>query len=288
MNLSYFQGYNRIVEEGFAEMDNNSVAIGMVTCLWLGFFLGLSAERWWQKAIALVLAGLMGHTVMIAFSRGGMLAILVSGLATFLLIPKKPRHYLAFALAVVIGLRLAGPEVRQRFFTTFAGETDRESSAGSRLALWKDCLDCMVKQPLLGVGPDHWPLVAASYGWPAGKEAHSLWLQLGAELGIPGLLLLLLFYGSCMGKLWPLTRERTEVPDPWLRHAARMVIASIVGFAAAAQFVSLKGLEVPFYVALVGAGALKLASAPGWYPEVDRILPGRLRPINTKTQTVEA
>ena len=38
------------------------------------------------------------------------------------------------------------------------------------------------------------------------------------------------------------------------------IIASIFGFAVAAQFVSLVGLEAPYYVVLIGAGALKLAS----------------------------
>jgi hypothetical protein len=41
-----------------------------------------------------------------------------------------------------------------------------------------------------------------------------------------------------------------------------MVIASLTGFAVSAQFVSLAGLEAPYYVALLGAGALKLSSLP--------------------------
>ena len=48
--------------------------------------------------------------------------------------------------------------------------------------------------------------------------------------------------------------------DPWFRDAGRMVVAGIIGFAIAAQFVSLYGLEVPYYIALIGAGALKLSS----------------------------
>ena len=39
-----------------------------------------------------------------------------------------------------------------------------------------------------------------------------------------------------------------------------MVIASLVGFMCSAQFVSLERLEVPYYVALLGASALKLYS----------------------------
>ena len=38
-----------------------------------------------------------------------------------------------------------------------------------------------------------------------------------------------------------------------------MVVASLCGFAVSAQFVSLKSLESPYYVALVGAGVLMLS-----------------------------
>jgi hypothetical protein len=50
-----------------------------------------------------------------------------------------------------------------------------------------------------------------------------------------------------------------------------MVIASLCGFAVAAQFVSLDFLEPPYYIALLGAGVLKLStrSLPSNGPDVD-------------------
>jgi hypothetical protein len=39
-----------------------------------------------------------------------------------------------------------------------------------------------------------------------------------------------------------------------------MVTASLVAFGFSAQFISLLGLEIPYYVVLLGAGALKLQS----------------------------
>jgi hypothetical protein len=120
----------------------------------------------------------------------------------------------------------------------------------------------MLKRPVFGVGPDHWPLIVHEYGWEPGKEAHTLWLQVGAEQGFPGLGFLALFYGLCCAGLWPLTYESRPVSDEWHRATARMVIASIIGFAVAAQFVTLEGLELPYYITLLGAGALKLCRSP--------------------------
>jgi putative inorganic carbon (HCO3(-)) transporter len=261
-NLSYLSGYNRLHQEGFAVMDNNCVAIALVTCTGVAFFLGLHAEGWWRKATAFAAAALMSHAILFSFSRGGMLALIITGMVTFLLIPKRPSYYVMFALAVALVVRLAGPPVIERFSTTFADAGHRDESAGERIKCWAACWDSMKKHPF-GVGPDHFPLIADQYGFRRGREAHSVWLQIGAELGFPGLFFLALFYGSCIVRVWPYTRERQPIADPWIRYLARMVIASLAGFAVSAQFVSLKTLEVPFYVALIGAGVLKLASQPG-------------------------
>jgi len=62
-------------------------------------------------------------------------------------------------------------------------------------------------------------------------------------------------------RLYPLTRERPTVPDPWFRYLARAVIAAIIGFRISAQFVSIKVLEPPYYIVLVGASLLKVYSS---------------------------
>jgi probable O-glycosylation ligase (exosortase A-associated) len=259
MNLSYYGGFNRVHEIGFGGMDNNCVAIAMVTGVGLAFFLALSEAIWWRRLLALISAVLMVHTILFSFSRGGLLSLIVTGATAFLLLPKRPKYCAYFLLAVLIGWRLAGQEVVKRFSTAFAAEETRDESAQSRLNLWGTCWKMMLAEPLLGVGPDHFPLRLNDYGshYARGKEAHTLWLQIGAELGFPGLASLLTFYGICVWRLWPVHRSRT-LTDPWLADAARMVIAALVGFMFSAQFVSLEGLELPYYVTLVGAGVLKL------------------------------
>ena len=272
LNLTYYRfGFNQVQEEGFGGMDNNCVAITMVTAAGLAFFLGLQAPGWWRKLLAFGSAALMVHVVMLAFSRGGMLALVLCGVISFLLIPKRPVHYFYFALAVAVALRLAGDAVVERFMTSFAEEGARDGSAQSRIDMWKDCLEIMARFPILGVGPHHFPIVAPQFGWPPGKEAHTLWLQIGAEIGVPGLLFLMAFYALCVFKMLPILFRRAGEVDPWFQDTARMVIASLVAFAVSAQFVSLVGLEAPYYVALLGAGALKVystAASPAGQPVV--------------------
>lgn len=259
LNLAYFDGFNRLQFDGFGGMDNNCVAIAMVAGVGMAFFLGLYSPKWWQQGLAYFAASLMAHAICFSFSRGGMLSLILTGVASLTLIKLQPKHYAVLALAVLLGLRMAGPEVQDRFISVFADKETRDESAQSRLDLWRDCFDATAKRPLLGLGPAHWPLVAAEYGWPAGKEAHSLWMQVMAELGIPGVGLLLCFYLVTMKGLWPITRRCTG--QPWLQMGAAMIFAGTFGFLVAAQFVSLVGLELPYYAALVGVGVLKFASA---------------------------
>ena len=271
MNLSYFEGFNRVLM-GHGGMGNNGVAIGMAAGVGVAFFLGVSESRVWLRGVAWVAALLMIHTVLLAFSRGGMLALVITGFVSFFLLPsKQPKQILALIVVILIALRLAGPQVSDRFMTIFADTPERDGSAQSRLDLWGHAWDVMKENPLLGVGLDRWPRVASKYGWVEGKEVHSTWLQTGAEMGFPGMALLGAFYALCLVKLWPIVRGKVKVHDPWIQNVGRMVIAGLVGFVIAAQFVTMEGLEIPYYVTLLGAGALRLTPKPAALPRLGKV-----------------
>ncbi|MCC7087150.1 MAG: O-antigen ligase family protein [Pirellulales bacterium] len=259
-NMSYLTGgFNWIREIGFGGMDNNCCAIAMVCGTGFAFFLGL-AETGWKRWLAFAAAAFMAHAIMISNSRGGMLALMITGGASFVLIRKQPVHYVYLLLAVIVGVRMAGPSVWERFNTTFAAQEDRDESAQSRIDLWKVCLQITASNPIFGIGPNNTPLVTHEYGFTKGKSPHTLWLQTASDLGLPGIAMLLTFYFSAILGLWRLAKEFDPLA-PELADSCRMVIAALIGFMVAAQFVSLLGLELPFYVALVGAGYLKFSGA---------------------------
>jgi probable O-glycosylation ligase (exosortase A-associated) len=271
MNSYYFSGYNLLRWEGFGGMDNNSAAIALVTGIGLAFFLGVHSEKLWHKGVAFFFAALMANAILFSFSRGGMLGMIVAGMGAFIVIPKRPRTYAILGIAVIAAAVMAGPEVRERFMTTFVKKKggEREASAQSRVDLWSDCIDVMKKNPVMGCGPNQWPMIASTYGWPHGKEAHSLWMQTGAELGLVGLGLYLGFYLTAIALIWQLTWKRTHISDPWFKHIARMSFTGLCGFVVSAQFVSLESLEIPYYTALLGLGVLKLNSRPRYLANLE-------------------
>lgn len=239
---------------------DNLMAHSMVVGAGVAFFLAAQAKPWWQKGLAYLAMLLMTHTVFFHMSRGAMLGLIAVGVFSFLVMEKKPAHYLAFAVALLIVVRLAGTEVQARFATVFASDETRDASAQSRLDLWRDMWSVARANPVFGVGPHHWHLIAHEFGWPHGKDGHGLWPQLSAEIGLPGVGFLLGFYFTSLLRLFPLAVRKKDSEDNCYREFACMVVASMVGFLAEAMFGSFKSLETPYYVGLLGAGTLKVYS----------------------------
>ncbi len=261
-NLSYFQGFNRLEVVGLGGgLDNNCTAIGLVTVVGVSFFLGLSEQKWWRKLLAWLISALISHAIFFSMSRGAMVGLCIVGASCFLLMPKQPKHYLLLLVAVAIALRMAGPSVRAEFFSSFEAKEEKGGAPDSRVYLWAACIDLMKKEPILGVGAGQFRNRAPEYGLPD-MMAHSLWLQLGAEIGVPGLVFLFLFYLLAMWRLWRAKPSFAAMAngDSFVQFLPSMVISGLIGFVISAQFVSLDGLEVPYYLAILGAAALKLQS----------------------------
>jgi putative inorganic carbon (hco3(-)) transporter len=254
-NLAYLNGHN-FAQGRFLAIDNNSFSILMITGFGLALVLGLEEQVAWRRYMCFGIAAAMAHVPMLSMSRGGMVGALVAAGVAVLIVPKTRRTWMMMIAAVAVGSILAGPSVIEEFSTTLSAEEDRDSSAESRLLLWQDCVDVTLKNPIFGIGQEHWSLVAErDYGWPPNKEAHSLWFQTAAELGIPGVTFLSLFYFLTIMLTWRAGRRNDA---PWMPTLSRMITVSLIGFAVSAAFVTVEGFELPYYVALIGACALNV------------------------------
>jgi putative inorganic carbon (hco3(-)) transporter len=255
-NQWYFSGYNRLRLDGFGTLDNNGVAVMLVLGVGLAAFLAIETKNLWGKGVATASLLLMIHAILFSFSRGGMVALCATGIVSFFLIKKRGVHYLLFGLLVLASLRLAGNEVQNRFMTSFVSAQERDSSATGRLRLWSACLDLAVKHPIFGIGPGNFKTMADTLGFGQGRAAHTTFLSIAAELGFPGVILILIFYLSVITRIWPIARSD---PDPSMSLYAKMIIASLIGFFVAAQFVEFPLLEQPYYIAITGAAILRIA-----------------------------
>jgi probable O-glycosylation ligase (exosortase A-associated) len=255
-NLAYLNGFD-FANGAFLLMDNNSFSILMVTSFGLAIVFGLEEQVAWRQFLCFGIAAAMAHVPMLSMSRGGMVGTLIAAVTAALVVPKTRRTWMMMIAAIFVASILAGPSVVKEFDSSFKQGEERDASAQSRLDLWRDCADATLKHPLLGVGTEHWGIYAhENYGWPRNKEAHSLWFQTAAELGIPGVSFLFAFYFVTILNAW---RAGRQMVTPWMPVLSRMVLVSLVGFAISASFVTVEGFELPYYVALLGACALKLS-----------------------------
>ncbi|MFN8065265.1 MAG: O-antigen ligase family protein [Vicinamibacterales bacterium] len=255
-NLNYLKGYNTAAE-GFGGMDNNCFGVSLVTVLGPAIGLVLISQKWWERAAAGVATAFILHTTLLTFSRGAMVGMVVVGLSAFIALPKRPKYIVWMLVAALVAARLTGPQLLARYSTVLASSDERDGSAQSRLDLWQDTLKVIAAQPVFGVGPANWRMISSRFGWTEGKSAHSVWMETGAEVGVPGTLSLLMFFVIAALRLWPLARAKVTPENYYRVGAAIGVVLGVIGFVTSGQFVSVVGLEAPYYVVLVGVVVMR-------------------------------
>ena len=256
MNNDYYMKSYNTASTGFGVGDNNFFGLSLVTVLGPAVALAISSRTWTQRLLAAAAAAFILHTVLLTFSRGAMVGLLAVAATALIIIPKRPKYMLPVLATIGLGVWLTGPELAERYMTTFAPAEERDGSSESRLDLWADCLLVIERYPIFGVGPANWRVIVQNYGWPAGKSAHSVWMETAAETGIPGVMFLMLFFLIPLFKLWPIARKRR--PGQEAEQAMAMgAVLSVVGFAVTGQFVSGAGMEEPYYVITAAIGMLR-------------------------------
>ena len=254
-NESYFQ-YG-------LQVGDNQTAHSLGLGASVAFFFAFCQQRLLFKLLLGGISILMAHAVMFHMSRGGMLGLVVLGAFIAWFAFRTPKYLFLVAFGGLIVLTLAGDSVREEFQSTFASEEVRDDSAQSRIELWKDMWTETMKHPVLGLGPQHWQMVSASYGWPEGKQGHGTPQQLACELGMPGAILWLLMF------LWtpwqlirlPALQSDTLMTDIVFRSSVLMCASGLLSWFVMQLVANFYTVELPFYVLLLAAVFMKVTAA---------------------------
>jgi O-antigen ligase len=187
---------------------------------------------WVVAMLAMLLALLM------TASRGGFISLVVTGIVCLWYFGVKGRRFYLIVATAVVGLVLllvAGGKLKDRFFAV-TGEgidTTLENSAyGSfeeRQFLMKRAVEGIVHYPILGIGVRNFPNYSGIW-----REVHMTYLQIGVEVGIPVLILYLLFFARGFSNLRKIRRRRNLDPEIILFNGA--LTSSLVGFIVGALF----------------------------------------------------
>ena len=189
-DIMFAQGISRAEGQTSFGGGPNELAATLVAAMPL-FFMGFRVEKsWLWRLLWMGSLAACVWCVVLTGSRSGFLGMLMVAVLFWLMSPRKVLT-LAAALALLVGLWVVMPQqYKTRYGTIKSAELD-ESSQG-RIDAWKAGVRMFVDRPLLGVGAGNF---GTGHARQAGEfqrgswlEAHSLYVQIIAELGILGVL----------------------------------------------------------------------------------------------------
>jgi len=173
--------------------DPNDLALTLNLILALAIGLCLAAETTTKRLLLLAVIGFLAAGVIASFSRGGFLT-LVAVLIVFAAKQVRRRGPVALAVPLIL-LLVASPLLPEgygdRVYTIFHTEADTTGSADARWAGMVLGFQLMLENPLVGLGLNMHGLAfpERGLGW---QGIHSAFIQIGADLGVPGLLVYVL------------------------------------------------------------------------------------------------
>jgi O-antigen ligase len=173
--------------------DPNDLALTLNLILALVIGLCLAAETATKRLLLLAVIGFLAAGVIASFSRGGFLT-LVAILIVFAAKRVRQRGPMAIALPLIlllVALPILPEGYGDRVYTIFNTAADTTGSADAR---WEGMVlgfQLMLERPLTGFGLNMHALEfpERGLGW---QGTHSAFIQIGADLGVPGFLVYLL------------------------------------------------------------------------------------------------
>ncbi|MBP6516970.1 MAG: O-antigen ligase family protein [Chitinophagales bacterium] len=214
----------------------------------LAFSRFLGEKNFILKAIALYGTAVTIFAVIFTFSRGAFIAFSVVLMVMFYFHPPKPREFLIMAVLVVFLLPFVPKDYTSRILTldVFGDQNAIQNDSSLRgrsseyLAAWMMFSD----HPILGVGVSNFETNYQSYSRQIGldprtqaRSAHSLYLEIAAELGLAGLAvmatILITIYRS-ISRAW---NDFRKVGDMYHSEMVFSVGLSVLGYLVAATFI---------------------------------------------------
>jgi len=205
-------------------------------------------------------------------SRGGFLALLVVAayvLFRYSAIPLRHRVKATALAAVVVTLIASGQYWTQ--MNTIVSDADYNwTSETGRTQIWGRAVGYMLSHPLLGVGPGNFPAAEGILSPFAQRQqfgvgvrwnaAHNSYLQVGAELGVPGLVCFLGIIASAFRALRP-PRRRAGAAGHASPELSQALTASLIGFVVGAFFLSLAYHDLLYTLVALAVGLQKVTNA---------------------------
>jgi len=271
--LSLFAfGMTKAADDGIARLnfqysyDANDVGLVLLVALGLAVLTFHTSRLLGKLVSAVILVGI-GVTLARSGSRGALIGLVATLLALLFL----AKHVsivsrLAIVVVTITGLVVASPPGYWDQMATILRPTEdyNWTVPGGRKQIWLRGLGYMKAYPLFGIGIGNFAraegtISERAHNWTPGDPGikwtapHNSFVEAGAELGVPGLVL---WSALVLGGIVAMCRLRRRLPNCWARgdpderflYAATSYLpVALTGFAVSAFFVSFAFLD-PIYI----------------------------------------
>jgi probable O-glycosylation ligase (exosortase A-associated) len=235
---------------------NTEIGLALNMVIPLLFYLRRQETRTWLRRLLLAMALFSMVASLITYSRGALLGLLVILPLLFL---KSRAKLLILPLLVVAAL--VGPSVMPSNWTERMEtiETyDQDISANQRLNSWWVAYQLAKDSPVLGGGFRTFSMEIYQTYIPGyiyanqQHDAHSIYFQVLAEHGFPGLALFLMLIASTFVSLRYVIHVTKNRPDQlWINDCAKMVEVSLVGYAVSGAFLSMSYFDLFYHLVAI-------------------------------------
>ena len=253
--------------------DPNDLAMVLIIVLSLAVALLFAARGKW-RLLLLSFCGILLVAILLTGSRGGFLGLIAVACYLFWArLPAtggapgprfRPLKLVAAGLGVIVLLASIPTFVWDRIesLTTLEDDYNVTGSTG-RLAIWGRGLEAMAARPW-GWGLAAFESVEGKHGGGRYKAAHNIWIEIGVELGVQGVVILAGVM-ICFLRIANRVRDnaaRDGPPDAWSLPVAIGLHGAMIGFLVTGFFLSKSDAGVLFAMTGLFAGLEYVANRP--------------------------
>jgi len=214
--------------------NSNDLALHLVTMVPLAFMLGIENKNPLRRIVFWGISLLMIAAVIITFSRGGFIGLIVMALVLVRKLGRRNKSLAlgALVLGVVFFLAVAPGAYAGRLATIFDSASDLTGSSSQRTEVLKRSIWVTLRYPLFGVG-------LGNFHHKSAQElgTHNAYTQVSSEMGIAAMVFYIIFLVHPLRKLRMIEREMFERNEnSRFYYFAIGIQASLVGYMVASFF----------------------------------------------------
>ena len=253
--------------------DANDFATFAVTAMPLALYFAHRGRRPLVKLLSVAALALLCTVFVYSGSRGGFLALIATGVFVALRYSAiaLSRRVTAMAIVGVVLLGVASDRYWQQMGSILSDTDYNQTAESGRLQIWTRGFGYMLARPILGVGAGNFQAAEGKLSpfanrqqWGVGvrwNAPHNSFIQVGAELGVPGLIIFVAMIGSAFHALRRMDRASRARPSiaPVRPELTQALMAALIGFVVGAFFLTLAYSELLYMLLALIVGARKVA-----------------------------